>query len=212
MTGKIETKSPGKRQARSIRTEQKLLDAAETLFATQGYQATRINDIVAKAGVSTGSFYHHFTDKEALGHALVSRFIEDGNKIIETLDLSQRVHGDIKGLLTFLAEQLCETITRRLGVYRASQRLNTLGSHETPDPGILVAALQTKVLAQLPAYSDQISADNKRQALNHALQILIMIILQTRLGRGQLFPQDDAGVIKVAVKAATGLLKKDDAT
>ena len=210
MTSRTATKTPGKRQARSIRTEQNLLDAAETLFATQGYQATRVNDIVAEAGVSTGSFYHHFDDKEALGKALVSRFITDGSKIIDALDLSPETRGNIEGLLTFLAEQLCETMSRRLGVYRASQRMNTLGSTEAPDPGILVATLEAKVLEQLPAYGDQILAKDKSEALSHALQLLIMIILQTRLGFGPLFPKDNDGVIKLAVKAAMGLVREEN--
>lgn len=52
-----------------------LLDAAQRLFFTAGYEATTVNDIIARAGVSKGGFYHHFDSKEALFEALLERII-----------------------------------------------------------------------------------------------------------------------------------------
>lgn len=46
--------------------KQQLLDAAERLFAEQGYGATRVVDIVEAAGVAKGLFYWYFDNKEAL--------------------------------------------------------------------------------------------------------------------------------------------------
>ncbi len=53
-----------------------LLDCAQALFFSAGYEATTIADIIARAGVSKGGFYHHFDSKEALLEALILRFIE----------------------------------------------------------------------------------------------------------------------------------------
>ena len=39
-----------------LERKQQLLDAAEALFASQGYRATRIADICAAAGVAKGKF------------------------------------------------------------------------------------------------------------------------------------------------------------
>jgi len=47
----------------------KLLDAALKVVRTKGYAATRIEDVCAEAGVTKGSFFHHFTSKEDLGLA-----------------------------------------------------------------------------------------------------------------------------------------------
>jgi TetR/AcrR family transcriptional regulator, transcriptional repressor for nem operon len=47
----------------------KLLDAALSLIRAQGYTATTIDDLCARAGVAKGSFFHHFADKEALAVA-----------------------------------------------------------------------------------------------------------------------------------------------
>src|SRR5262249_50089911 len=56
---------------------QSLLDVALALFAEQGIEATTVDDIVARAGVAKGTFYHHFESKAALLQALRESFIND---------------------------------------------------------------------------------------------------------------------------------------
>lgn len=53
-----------------------LLDCAQALFFERGYEATTINDIILKAGVSKGGFYHHFASKEEILAALAARLAE----------------------------------------------------------------------------------------------------------------------------------------
>jgi len=52
--------------------KQQLLDAAARLFAEQGYEATRVVDIVEAAGVAKGLFYWYFQNKEALFRELAA--------------------------------------------------------------------------------------------------------------------------------------------
>jgi AcrR family transcriptional regulator len=59
---------------RSERSRAIILDAARELFSHQGFRATSIRDIASKAGVSTGSVYHHFNDKEELFDTLLQQF------------------------------------------------------------------------------------------------------------------------------------------
>ena len=54
-----------------------LLDCAQALFFAQGYEATTVNDVIARAGLSKGAFYHHFESKEALLDALTERLAAD---------------------------------------------------------------------------------------------------------------------------------------
>ncbi|MER9371572.1 TetR/AcrR family transcriptional regulator [Mesorhizobium sp. M0491] len=53
---------------------EELLDHAQMLFLTQGYDKASLNDVIASAGVSKGAFYHYFPSKEALLEALADRF------------------------------------------------------------------------------------------------------------------------------------------
>ena len=58
-------------QARGQRTRQRLLDAAAEVFDRIGYHAARVDDIVAAAESSHGTFYLYFTSKEDLFEQLV---------------------------------------------------------------------------------------------------------------------------------------------
>jgi AcrR family transcriptional regulator len=53
---------------RSSATQEALVRAARALFAS-GYHATPSEDVVAKAGVTSGALYHHFGDKRGLFRA-----------------------------------------------------------------------------------------------------------------------------------------------
>ncbi|GAB3552853.1 TetR/AcrR family transcriptional regulator [Noviherbaspirillum agri] len=55
-------------------TRERLLYAACDVLRSKGYAATTVDDICAVAGVTKGSFFHHFTAKEQLGIAAVEQF------------------------------------------------------------------------------------------------------------------------------------------
>lgn len=50
-----------------------ILEAAFGMFLDKGFENTSLNEIIAKAGLSKGMFYHHFESKEALLEALFER-------------------------------------------------------------------------------------------------------------------------------------------
>lgn len=52
--------------ARGLATKHALVQASREVFEVAGYFSARVNDIVKAAGVSTGSFYRYFPDKEAV--------------------------------------------------------------------------------------------------------------------------------------------------
>lgn len=52
----------------------RLLDASLNVIRTKGYSATRIEDVCAVAGLTKGSFFHHFKSKEDLALAAADHF------------------------------------------------------------------------------------------------------------------------------------------
>ena len=52
----------------------RLLDAALTVIRTKGYSGATVDEICREAGVSKGSFFHYFADKEALAIAAAEHF------------------------------------------------------------------------------------------------------------------------------------------
>ena len=53
-------------QARSIKTQKKLMDALEGLLRKKDFDAISVPDLAAEAGVAVGTVYRRFENKEAL--------------------------------------------------------------------------------------------------------------------------------------------------
>ena len=65
------TKIKGRWERRKEARPQELLAAALDLFVEKGYAAARLDDVAARAGVSKGTLYLYFTNKEDLFKAVV---------------------------------------------------------------------------------------------------------------------------------------------
>ena len=66
-------KVQNKHQRRTEETRRKLLAAGLRVFARDGFEASRLEDIAAEAGHTRGAFYANFATKEAFsGFAGVS--------------------------------------------------------------------------------------------------------------------------------------------
>ena len=85
----LETVS-GPKQARSERTLQRLLDAAEALIKEKGHAAVSIPEIARRAGSSVGGFYARFRDKDELLRALEERHFIELSERVEALADARR--------------------------------------------------------------------------------------------------------------------------
>jgi AcrR family transcriptional regulator len=65
------------RQARGLQRMDAILNAAERCFARMGYNEATTNHIAAEAGISPGSLYQFFANKEAIAQALAARYNEE---------------------------------------------------------------------------------------------------------------------------------------
>jgi len=61
---------------RRTTTRASIVDAARFFFGTAGFEATKIDDIAAKAGVAKGAVYHHFKNKNEVFAAVFERVSE----------------------------------------------------------------------------------------------------------------------------------------
>ncbi|MFI7447045.1 TetR/AcrR family transcriptional regulator [Nonomuraea sp. NPDC049714] len=63
-----------RRQARGLKRMAEILDAAQLVIAEVGYPEMTTNQVAARAGLSPGSLYQFFRNKEEILDALVSRY------------------------------------------------------------------------------------------------------------------------------------------
>ncbi|HEX6980973.1 MAG TPA: TetR/AcrR family transcriptional regulator [Alphaproteobacteria bacterium] len=72
MGGAAQDRQPRRRKAAR---PQEILDAALREFATNGYAATRLEDVARRAGISKGTIYLYFANKDELFKAVVRHFV-----------------------------------------------------------------------------------------------------------------------------------------
>lgn len=80
-----------------------LLAAALDLFVERGYAATRLDDVATRAGVSKGTLYLYFDNKEELFKAVVRENVVA--RISQTRELARRFRGPREELLRELVQR-----------------------------------------------------------------------------------------------------------
>lgn len=99
-----------KHQQRTEATRRALLDSARRIFARDGFEASRIEDIAGATGHTRGAFYAHFSSKEDLFFALLEQ--ESGDRLRDLQAVLERCP-DAEGRLRAL---------RKFYIARASDR------------------------------------------------------------------------------------------
>ena len=93
-----------------------ILEAALDCFAERGFAATRLEDVAARAGVTKGTAYLYFKNKEELFKAVVSGYLVPA---IEQFEAAARAPGPVSELL-------------RRSRHCSSRRCTTHGSRRCP--------------------------------------------------------------------------------
>lgn len=98
-----------KRTRRNKDIRSLILDTALDLFSTRGYFSTSVHHIQKQAGVSIGSIYHHFKNKEAIAKALYDDLVGlMGQSMTEIMASEETTKNRLKAVCAHLFE-LTET-------------------------------------------------------------------------------------------------------
>ena len=104
----VRSRTPQAERTRA--TRRKLLDAAKRIFAKDGFEAARLEDIAAGAGYTRGAFYANFKSKEDIFFALFEEWVRER---IESLTAATRRHSSPAGKLMALRTHYAELATDR---------------------------------------------------------------------------------------------------
>lgn len=172
-------KSP--RQARSQATVKAILDAAARVLVERGYASTTTNLVAERAGVSVGSLYQYFPNKEALIVALHQRHDREMNEVIDRA-LAQSEHLAFEDALELLLGGLVEAHRVEAGLHRVLEtQLAGLGALD--DHSAAEEKISGRIRCLLERYRREIAVPDLRLAvyvLMHSLHGLIHAVVFER--------------------------------
>ncbi len=89
-------------------TREKIIQAAFEEIHSHGFQATSMNEIIKRAGITKGALYHHFKSKTELGYAVIDEVIRPLMKE-RWLDPMSKSENPIDALIDCMAELIKNT-------------------------------------------------------------------------------------------------------
>lgn len=198
-------------QARSQRTLELLLDAAEAEIREKGYADASVAEIARRAGCSVGTVYRRFRDKTALLHALDERWGEAFRATMEDAVAPERWQG--AAILELLTGYIEFTLTEgrdRAALHRAALSMASRDAGFAERQLKLAAELQSRLRALLLARVDEIGHTDPPVAIDFALEQLrsmLMVRLAALPLEGSLFAGSDEQFIDQALTSVSAYLK-----
>lgn len=64
-------------------TRTRILDAAHAAVIAKGFGATSIEELIAETGLSKSGFFYHYKDKTELAKALLTRYLEEDERVYD---------------------------------------------------------------------------------------------------------------------------------
>lgn len=95
------------RRRKEARPEE-ILDAALDLFTEKGYTATRMDDVARQAGISKGTLYLYFENKEAIFHSVIQEMVAP--KLQQVEEIAKQHEGSSADLLRKLIMHWWENV------------------------------------------------------------------------------------------------------
>jgi TetR/AcrR family transcriptional repressor of mexJK operon len=177
-----------RRQAETKRAA--ILDAAEELFVSSGYELTSVDAIAARAGVSKRTVYDHFGDKESLFRSVLARVNDALLATARAATDQELTEGrDLRDALLAFAQRLT-TEAIPSSTYAAYRRLS---ARTSPAPRLPKAAgeeaqrMLEERFAQLAA-KGELQVRDPRRAVQHFVALTMRLALDA-------IDQDPAGTV-----------------
>lgn len=128
-------------------TRDRILDAAEALFAERGFDGASMRDVAAGAGLNAASLYNHFASKQALYEAVLER------GVAPLLEEIARAAGTPHPPGPEVGDAIIDALMRHLG---RTPHLPRLVQHEAVRGGENLASLARRFIR--PLFSEGLAA------------------------------------------------------
>ena len=146
-----------------------ILDVAERLFCTNGYDNTSTNDILAEIGIARGTLYYHFKSKEDILDAMIDRILSETVRKAGNIALDESIP---------VLERLTKTVLAANVDTKTGDMI--LEQVHKPQNALMHAKMQEKLLTQLVPLFVKIIEDGMARNLmqtdypEETIQMLLM--------------------------------------
>ena len=96
----------GRREQKKLLARSRILEAAVEQFASCGFQAASVADIMKAADMGLGTFYNYFASKEELLHCLLDGLAVQLQQHLQELQEQRKGHAEILGEMVMLTARL----------------------------------------------------------------------------------------------------------
>ena len=131
-----------------------ILDVAERLFCSRGYDQTSTNDILAEIGIARGTLYYHFSSKEDILDAMIDRILDEIVRRASQIALD----GSIPVLERMTQTILASNVDTKTGDMLLEQM-------HKPQNALMHAKMQERLLKQLIPLFTKLIEDGISQGL-----------------------------------------------
>jgi AcrR family transcriptional regulator len=173
---------------KGLRTRERIIDAAEALFAERGYEGTTLRDVARAAGLQNPSLYNHFSSKDSLYVAVLERGIGPLLTRVQELVASGE---DAAAAGAALIETVMRVLSERPAIARLVQ-------HETLGGGQRITPMLREFVAPLFAHGTELALARSHEAgwQPEDVPLLVLVLYHAVIGFFSLAPlyRDLSGV------------------
>ena len=142
-------------------TRERILREAAGLFALKGFHDTKLEEVLKAARVTSGAFFHHFQNKDDLGHSVIKHHMERRKQRLDAIEA---------GLPAAAGKGPLERVFRRLDAVR-----EMVASRWPGEGGCIIGNLSTALADTHPKFRMQLAAcfDQMAQEFEQHLEPLV---------------------------------------
>ena len=150
------------RQARSAATLARVLQAAEEIASSSGLEEMTITGVAGRAGVSVGTIYRRFDDKEQLITALTERMLERREEYVA--EQLRSAEPSLSGVMDAYAHALLQSFADSSNLF--PELLRARGARSLDRGARTITEIHRLLLEAAAPYADQIRRSNPQTALD----------------------------------------------
>ncbi len=193
--GTPEVGQPGSRRSQNKdRTRRALLDAADELFLAKGYEATTLDEICEKAGISLRTFFRYFESKRDLALYENMRNMSRLRELLARPHTPEQLLDELEALYDFMALEFEQGDEARRRLFRMA------GEPELAGRSLMLDLdTETRIAAALTASGT---------GLAEASLVAIMIVGGARRAVSDWIEAQGQGSLRAGIAAAFAVIRK----